>query len=94
MAEYPMLMTALQGSSEAQKQLSARLKELEVLEIHWQQELLTYHTERERRELEFAMIRSEEYARRIQALQEYEKKMETHRHRLMGSISNRGPANF
>ncbi len=87
-----MLVTALQDSSEARKQLLTRLKELEDLEIHGQQELAAHHAERERRELEFAKLQSEESARRVQALQEYKEQMEKHRHRLIESIST--PLNF
>jgi hypothetical protein len=94
MAYYdrPTLVTALQDSSEAREQLLTRLKELEDLEIQGQQELAAYYAERERRELEFAKLQTEESARRIQALQEYKKQMDTHRHRLIESISK--PLNF
>jgi hypothetical protein len=92
MANNPTLMMALQDSSEARKMLSARLRELEELEIQGQQELVAFHAERERRELEYANLQSEESARRIKALQEYKKQMETHRHRLIESLSK--PENF
>jgi hypothetical protein len=86
------LLMALQDSSEARRQLSNRLQHLEDLEIQGQQELLAYHAERERREMEFAKLQSEESERRIQALLEYQIQLDMHRNRLIESISN--PLNF
>ncbi len=92
MANYQALTTALQDSGKARKQLEIRLKELEELEFQGQQELVTCFAERERRDLEFARLLSEERARRTQALQEYQKQMEIYHCRIAESIGK--PVDF